>query len=88
MARDFSSLTTAQRAVRSLNGKIGAHESWARTKDRAGRTENARNAAFERFLKEVDPDGVMSTEDRVKAAENAQRAHMLRMTRARWGKAS
>lgn len=88
MPRDFSNLTPEQRAIRSRNGRIGAHESWARTKNRAARTENARVAAFERFLKQVDPDGEMSYEDRLKAAENAQHAHMLRMSEARWGRAS
>jgi hypothetical protein len=40
----------------SQRGRIGAHESWARTKDRAQRTAPARARFLERFEKYPDPE--------------------------------
>ena len=42
--------------TRSLISQIGAHESWAATKDRTARTEPGRRALEERFLAEADGD--------------------------------
>ncbi len=39
-------------------GRIGAHESWARTKDRASRTAPGRAAFEQKFLDEADGDPV------------------------------
>lgn len=66
-------------ASRSLRASLAAHESWARTQDRAARTEAARRAAEERFEALVDPEGRMSPEARRKAAESARKAHYRRM---------
>lgn len=64
---------------RATHGRIGAHESWARTVDRAGRTANARKAALDRFEREVDPDGVMDPQTRALAAEHARKAYFMRL---------
>jgi rubrerythrin len=64
---------------RSMRGRIGAYESWARTDDRAARTWPARKAALDRFEREVDPDGVLTPEERAKRAEWARKAHMQRL---------
>ncbi|MFN2636816.1 MAG: hypothetical protein ABR585_07315 [Gemmatimonadaceae bacterium] len=72
-------------SVHEMNGRIGALESWARTIDRTGRTEAARSkspSSLEYHRATVDPNGEMSVADREKAAENAHRAHMLRMAKA------
>jgi hypothetical protein len=42
----------------SLNAQIAAHESWARTTDRAARTAKARAALEDRFLTEAGGDPV------------------------------
>lgn len=65
--------------MRSLRGRIGAYESWARTPDRAARTWPARKAALDRFEREVDPDGELTPEERAKRAEWARKAHMQRL---------
>ncbi|MGY4650503.1 hypothetical protein [Mycobacterium sp. URHB0021] len=65
--------------MRSLRGRIGAYESWARTEDRAARTWPGRKAALDRFEREVDPDGVLASQERVKRAEWARKAHMQRL---------
>ncbi len=57
--------------------RAAAHESWARTTNRAARTAAAREAAMAKIEREVDPDGVMSPGDRRKAAENRRKAQLL-----------
>lgn len=62
-----------------MRGRIGAYESWARTPDRTARTWPARKAALERFEREVDPDWVLTPQERAKRAEWARKAHMQRL---------
>ena len=78
-----------------LARQIGAHESWARTDDRAARTAPARKAALERFERQVDPDGTLEPAERARRAEHARRAYFLRLAlksaqarRARAGKST
>lgn len=64
---------------RHLAQRIGAHESWARTTDRAARTAPARQAALDRFEREVDPDGTLDPADRARRADHARKAYFLRL---------
>jgi hypothetical protein len=57
---------------RSTRARIGAYESWARTEDRTARTWPARKAALDRFEREVDPEGVLTPQERAKRAEWAR----------------
>jgi hypothetical protein len=57
---------------RSLRGQIAAHDSWARTEDRAARTANARKALDEKFLAEAGDDPVR--------AAHLRKAHFARMS--------
>jgi hypothetical protein len=69
----------------AVNGRIGALESWSRTIDRSERTRPAHSkspASLDYWRANVDPDGLMSVDDREKAAVNAHRAHMLRLAKA------
>lgn len=66
-------------ALRSLKARAAANESWARTRDRSGRTAPARAAAIARFEQQVDPDGLLSAQERAKRAEYAHKAHMQRL---------
>ncbi|MFC3985497.1 hypothetical protein [Streptosporangium jomthongense] len=71
--------------VHQTNGRIGALESWARTIDRTARTKPAHSkspASLDYWRATVDPKGEMSIPDREKAADNAHRAHMLRLAKA------
>lgn len=63
----------------SLQHEIAAHESWAKTTDRAARTRPARQGLEAKFEREVDPDGVMNPADRAKAVANARSAHYRRL---------
>lgn len=69
-------MTPAERALRA---RIAANTKWATTADRSAATAKARRAFADRWERHVDPDGVMSPEDRARAAQNAKRAHFQRM---------
>jgi len=63
----------------AVAGRIGAHESWARTDDRPARTANARRAFLARFEHQVDPDGRLSPAERERRAESARKAYFARL---------
>lgn len=65
---------------RSLVARLGAETSWARTVDRSARTAPARSAFDRRFLDEVDPDRVLTEEERNRRAEHARKAYFARLT--------
>jgi len=67
---------------RILIARIAAAVRWSREKDRKQATAAARRASLERWEREVDPEGTMEPDERALLAEHAQRAHMLRMSRA------
>jgi len=67
---------------RILIARIAAAVRWSREKDRKQATAAARRASLARWEREVDPEGTMEPEERARLAEHAQRAHMLRMSRA------
>jgi hypothetical protein len=64
---------------RSLQGRIGAHESWARTPDRARRTAPGRAAMLARFEREVDPTNELPVAERAQRAEHLRRAYFCRL---------
>jgi hypothetical protein len=66
-------------SIRQISGKVGAHESWARTPDRPARTANGRRAFLERFEREVDPDNKLSPAERNNRAEHAKKAYFQRL---------
>jgi hypothetical protein len=65
--------------ARSLAGRIGAHTKWAKTSDRTAATAPARRAFLDRFEREVDPDGVLSPQERGRRAESARKAYFTRL---------
>jgi hypothetical protein len=64
---------------RTLRARLAAHVSWANTADPASRTAKARAAAMARFEREVDPEGVLPVEERMRRAEHAKKAHFSRL---------
>lgn len=64
---------------RRLRARAAAHRSWALTPDPAARTAPARIAAWERFERLVDPDGVLAPAERARRADHARRAHFAEM---------
>jgi hypothetical protein len=63
-----ASLSPSERTLRS---RIAAHESWAHTTDRSGRTANARAALDQKFLDQAGGDPVR--------AEHLRKAHFARL---------
>lgn len=62
-------------------GRIGALRLHA-THDSREVTAPARKAFLARFEREVDPDGVLTVEERLRRAEFARRAHFTRLAHA------
>lgn len=67
---------------RSLIARIGGYTAAAQCADPVARTDAARAAAWQRFLDEVDPDGVLDPDERVRRALSARKAHLARATLA------
>ena len=64
--------------LHSLRGRIGAYAMHAHYDAR--RTTSAARAAFlARFEREVDPDGVLSPDERARRAEHARKAYFARL---------
>jgi hypothetical protein len=63
---------------RSLRARIAAHTLHSRV-DSAAHTAPAREAFLARFEAEVDPDGVLSPQERARRAEQAKKAHFTRL---------
>lgn len=62
-----------------LQMRLAVHASWANTADRAARTAAARQAALDRFERQVDPEGTLDPNERAIRAEHARKAYMLRL---------
>jgi hypothetical protein len=62
----------------SMQARRVAHESWAKTPDRAARTAPGREKALANLEDAVDPERTMKPSDRKKAAENLRRARLLK----------
>ena len=74
----MSALTPEQRRLRA---SLGAHTSWANTKDRRARTAAAREARWQRYITRArEIQGADASEDVVAAAaEHLRRADLQRM---------
>jgi len=68
-------------AVPDINKRIAAEISWSRTHDRRARTQPGRDKFLERFEREVDPEGTLPPAERLKRAEHAKKAYMLRLAK-------
>ncbi|MGZ4736702.1 MAG: hypothetical protein ACXVJW_14440 [Acidimicrobiia bacterium] len=66
-------------AERSLVARIAAHSSWAATPDRSARTAPARQAALDRFEREVDPENKLAPAERAQRAQHARKAYFSRL---------
>lgn len=69
--------------TRKLAAQVAAHALWAQTSDRAAQTSAARNAMQKRFEQEVDPDGLLDLDERIRRAKHARSAHMSRLALTR-----
>lgn len=67
---------------RSLRARMAAHSLHARVANPAAHTAPARRAFLNRFEREVDPDGVLTPEERARRAEHARKAYFLKLALA------
>lgn len=79
-------------AERRMRARIAAHSLWAKTDDPTAHTAPARRAFLDRFEREVDPEGRLTSEERSRRAEHARKAYFQRLalasSRARAAKAA
>ncbi len=64
---------------RRLIASLAAHTQWANCTDRTARTAKARQAAEDRFERQVDPDGVLDPDERLRRAESARKAYFAKL---------
>jgi hypothetical protein len=67
---------------RVLRARIAAHVLHSQVSDEAEHTAPARAAFLSRFEREVDPDGVLNPDERVRRAEHAKKAYFLKLALA------
>ena len=69
------------------HARVAALSRWAREPDPVAATAKAREAFWERFLDEADPDRVLPLSERVARAERLRKAHFAKLAaRAREAK--
>jgi hypothetical protein len=73
---------SSDQAKRVLQARMAAHELHARVADPAAHTAPARKAFLSRFEREVDPEGVLTPQERARRAEHAKKAYFLRLAAA------
>lgn len=68
-------------AERSMRARIAAHSRLAKASeaDRRDMTAAARKAFADRWERQVDPDGVLTPDERARRAEHAKAVHFHRM---------
>lgn len=66
---------------RSTIARIAANDRWAKEKDRSAATQAARDGLLRKFEDQVDPDRVLSPDERARRVENARSAHYSRIAR-------
>jgi hypothetical protein len=62
---------------KSLQHRMAAHQRWAKESDRSAATEPARQGLLARFERDVDPERILTAEERARRAENARQAFYL-----------
>jgi hypothetical protein len=69
-------------AERIQLARLAAHTKWANCTDPTAATAPARTAFLDRFEKQVDPDGILTLEERARRAEHARKAYFQRLALA------
>ena len=71
--------TLTSPSIRALQARAAAHAKWAQTEDPSAATAPARAAFLDRFEKQVDPDGVLSPQERARRAGHARKSYFARL---------
>ncbi len=67
---------------RALIARVAAHTRWAKEPDRREATTAARKGLDAKWAREVDPTGVLPTDELERRVDSLRRAHMTRMALA------
>ena len=73
---------SSDKAKRVLQARMAAHALHAKVDDAAAHTAPARKVFLSRFEREVDPNGLLSPEERARRADHAKKAYFLRLAAA------
>lgn len=65
---------------RTLRARLAAHRLHASVSDPSAHTRRAREAFLARFEAEIDPERVLSEEERRRRAEHAKRAYFTKLS--------
>lgn len=71
-----SRLSPEQRVIQA---RAAAYQSWANTSDWQERTSPARQGFMARFIRQVDPDGLLRAEERQRRAQAAMHSYMCQL---------
>lgn len=72
----------SQRTERVLRARMAAHALHAKVSDPKAHTAPARAVFLSRFEREVDPEGILTPEERARRAEHAKKAYFLKLALA------
>ena len=64
----------------SDHARVAALKRWAREEDPRAATARAREAFWQRFLDEVDPEGILPEAERQTRAERLRKAHFVALS--------
>ena len=73
---------SSEKAKRVLQARMAAHALHAKVTDPTAHTAPARKVFLSRFEREVDPEGVLSPQERARRAEHAKKAYFLKLAAA------
>jgi hypothetical protein len=73
---------SSERSKRVLQARMAAHALHAKVTDPAAHTAPARQSFLSRFEREVDPEGLLTPQERARRAEHAKKAYFLRLAAA------
>jgi len=71
-----------KRTERILRARLAAHALHAKVADPSAHTAPARAVFLSRFEREVDPEGLLTPEERSRRAEHAKKAYFLKLALA------
>ncbi len=71
--------SSSERSKRVLQARMAAHALHARIEDPTAYTAPARKVFLSRFEREVDPEGLLTPQERARRAEHAKKAYFLRL---------
>lgn len=71
-----------KRTERILQARMAAHALHAKVSDPTAHTAPARAVFLSRFEREVDPEGILTPEERSRRAEHAKKAYFLKLALA------